>query len=248
MYLSGMTSYGEKITFLKRQLLQTKKMMVITGAGISAESGVPTFRGQDGLWQNYAVTDLATPQAFAANPKLVWDFYNWRRNLISQTKENPAHQALVIIEESIPDFTLVTQNVDGLHQRAGSKNLIEIHGSLWRVKCTECHQKYIDMSVNMGTLPSCKVCGGLLRPDVVWFGEELDYQLLHHAEETAQRCDVLLVIGTSCNVYPVAAIPILAKSRGAFVAEINTEETSLAANIDVTIIGKAGEIIPLLTK
>lgn len=222
--------------------------MVITGAGISAESGIPTFRGQDGLWQNYAVTDLATPQAFAANPKLVWAFYNWRRNLISRTKENPAHQALVTLERSLPDFTLVTQNVDGLHQRAGSKNLIEIHGNLWRVKCGKCQQKHIDMSVNMGTLPLCKVCGGMLRPDVVWFGERLDDQLLQRAEEIARQCDILLVIGTSCNVYPVAAIPMLAKNRGAFVAEINTEETPLTASADITITGKAGEIIPLLVK
>jgi len=241
-----MTSYGEKIAFLKKRLLQAQKTMVITGAGVSAESGVPTFRGQDGLWQNYSVTDLATPQAFAANPERVWAFYNWRRNLISQTKENPAHQALVTLEESLPDFTLVTQNVDGLHLRAGSKNLLEIHGNLWRVKCSKCQQKYIDMSVNMGKLPLCKGCGGLLRPDVVWFGENLDHQLLQRTEEIAQKCDILLVIGTSCNVYPVAAIPMLAKSRGAFVAEINIEETSLTANIDVTIIGKAGEIIPLL--
>ena len=222
-------------------------MMVITGAGISAESGIPTFRGQDGLWQNYSVMDLATPQAFAANPELVWAFYNWRRNLISQIKENPAHQALVILEESLPDFTLVTQNVDGLHQRAGSKNLIEIHGNLWRVKCSKCHQRYIDMSVDMGTLPLCK-CGGLLRPDVVWFGENLDHQLLQRTEEIAQKCDVLLVIGTSCSVYPMAAIPMLAKNRGAFVAEINIEETPLTANIDITITGKAGEITPLLVK
>ena len=195
MHPPSMTLHGEKITFLKKRLRQAKKVMVITGAGISAESGVPTFRGQDGLWQNYTVTDLATPQAFAANPELVWAFYNWRRNLISQTKENPAHQALVTLEESLADFTLVTQNVDGLHLRAGSKNIIEIHGNLWRVKCSKCHQKYIDMSVNMGTLPSCKECGNLLRPDVVWFGENLDHQLLQRAEETAQRCDALLVSG-----------------------------------------------------
>jgi NAD-dependent deacetylase len=238
----------EKIAFLKERLRRAKKLMVLTGAGISAESGVPTFRGQDGLWQNYNVTDLATPQAFAANPKLVWAFYNWRRNLISQIKENPAHQALAILEESLPDFTLVTQNVDGLHRRAGSKNIIEIHGNLWQVKCSQCRQKYIDMSVNMGTLPLCKICGGLLRPDVVWFGENLDHQLLQRVEETAQTCDVLLVIGTSCQVYPVAAIPMIAKNGGAFAGEINTEETPITAGIDITIIGKAGEILPLLVK
>ncbi|MBN1547195.1 MAG: NAD-dependent deacylase [Syntrophaceae bacterium] len=236
----------QQISLVKERLRQAQKVVVLTGAGISAESGVPTFRGADGIWQHYRTTDLATPEAFARDPELVWAFYNWRRELISRVQENAAHRALVALEQAVPDFTLVTQNVDGLHHRAGSKNILEVHGNLWRVQCTACYQIYTDMSVDMGTLPKCKTCGGLLRPDVVWFGESLDGRLLNQADEAARNCDVMLVIGTSGIVYPVAFLPALAKGGGAFVAEINMEETPVSPGLDMIILGKAGEIVPLL--
>jgi NAD-dependent deacetylase len=238
----------EQIQILKERLRQAQKVVVLTGAGISAESGVPTFRGADGIWQHYRATDLATPEAFARDPELVWAFYNWRRELISRVEENRAHRALVALEQTVLDFILITQNVDGLHHRAGSKNVIEVHGNLWRVQCTACDQIYMDMSVDMGKLPKCKDCGGLLRPDVVWFGESLDGRLLNRAEEAARTCDVLLVIGTSGIVYPVAFLPALAKDGGAFVAEINVEETPVSPGLDLTILGKAGDIVPLLVE
>lgn len=236
----------EQIRGVKERLGQAQKVVVLTGAGISAESGVPTFRGADGIWQHYRATDLATPEAFARDPELVWSFYNWRRELISRVTENRAHQALVTLEQIVPDFTLVTQNVDGLHKRAGSSNVIEVHGNLWRVQCTECARIAVDMSVDMGKLPRCGECGGVLRPDVVWFGESLDGRLLNRAEEAARTCDVMLVIGTSGIVYPVAFLPTLAKGGGAFVVEINMEETAVSPGLDMTILGKAGEIVPLL--
>jgi len=239
-------SREEQISLVKARLRQAGKVVVLTGAGISAESGVPTFRGDDGIWQHCRTTDLATPEAFARDPELVWAFYNWRRELISRVEENRAHRALVVLEQTVPDFTLVTQNVDGLHHRAGSKNLIEVHGNLWRVQCTACARISVDMSVDMGVLPKCKDCGGLLRPDVVWFGESLDGRLLNRAEEAARTCEVMLVIGTSGIVYPVAFLPALAKDKGAFVTEINMEETLLSPGLDLTILGKAGDIVPLL--
>ncbi|NLN59549.1 MAG: NAD-dependent deacylase [Deltaproteobacteria bacterium] len=236
----------EQVRLVKERLGQAQKVVVLTGAGISAESGIPTFRGADGIWEHYRATDLATPEAFERDPELVWAFYNWRRELISRVKENPAHQALVTLEKIVPDFTLVTQNVDGLHQRAGSINIIEVHGNLWRVQCTECARITMDMSVDMGKRPHCRECGGVLRPDVVWFGESLDGLLLSRAEEAARTCDTMLVIGTSGIVYPVAFLPALAKDGGAFVAEINMEETPVSPGLDLTILGKAGEIMPLL--
>ena len=236
----------QQIALVKERLRQAQRVVVLTGAGISAESGVPTFRGSDGLWQHYRATDLATPEAFARDPGLVWAFYNWRRELISRVEENAAHRALVVLEQTIPDFTLVTQNVDGLHHQAGSKNVLEVHGNLWRVQCTACWQIYVDMSVDMGKLPKCRSCGALLRPDVVWFGESLDGRVLNRAEVAARSCEVMLVIGTSGIVYPVAYMPTLAKGSGAFVAEINMEETPVSPGLDMTILGKAGEIVPLL--
>jgi NAD-dependent deacetylase len=238
----------QQIALAKEHLRQAQKVVVLTGAGISAESGVPTFRGADGFWQQYRATDLATPEAFARDPELVWEFYNWRRELISRVSENAAHRALVVLEQTISDFTLVTQNVDGLHHRAGSQRVLEVHGNLWRVQCTACYKIYTDMSVDMGKLPQCRLCGGLLRPDVVWFGESLDGRILNQAEEVARTCEVMLVIGTSGIVYPVAYLPILAKSSGAFVAEINMEETPVSPGLDMTILGKAGEIVPLLVE
>jgi NAD-dependent deacetylase len=231
---------------LKAELAQAQRVTVLTGAGISAESGVPTFRGADGLWKNHQATELATPQAFARDPELVWAFYNWRRDLISKVTFNAAHKALVDLENQVPHFTLITQNVDGLHLLAGSRNLLELHGNLWKVRCTRCGRVVLDRSPDMGPLPTCGYCGGLLRPHVVWFGESLDPDVLQGAVDASRSSEVMLVIGTSAIVQPAASLGLEAKSAGATVAEINLEPTGQSGAMDYALHGKAGEVVPQL--
>jgi len=238
----------EKIAALKDVLKKADRVAVMTGAGISAESGVPTFRGDEGLWRNYRAMDLATPQAFARDPELVWEFYNWRRDLISKVTYNPAHRALVELERLVPDFTLITQNVDGLHLLAGSQNLLEIHGNLWKVRCTKCREITLDRSPDLGTSPKCKSCGGLLRPHVVWFGESLDPDILQQAVDVSRNCQVMLVIGTSSVVQPAASLAVEAKSAGAVLAEINLESTTHSRLMDFALHEKAGDIVPRLVE
>jgi len=234
----------EEIDALKRILRRSERIVVLTGAGISAESGVPTFRGANGLWRNYNATELATPEAFSRDPKLVWEFYNWRRGLISRLTYNVAHKALAHLEAKVPHFTLITQNVDGLHLLAGSKNVLEIHGNLWKVRCTKCHRMTTDRSSDIGPLPKCQSCGGLLRPHVVWFGETLDPGLLQESVQAARDCQVMLVIGTSSIVQPAASLALEAKSGGAILAEINLEKTPHSHFMDFSLLGKAGDIVP----
>ncbi len=238
----------DAINSLEEALKRSGRVAVLTGAGVSAESGVPTFRGDDGLWRNYQATELATPQAFARDPELVWEFYNWRRGLIGRKACNPAHHALADMERLIPDFTLITQNVDGLHLLAGSRHLLEIHGNIWRVRCTRCGRRTLDRSLDMGPLPKCAACGGLLRPDVVWFGESLDPEILHQAVEAAKTCQIMLVVGTSSVVQPAASLANTAKSGRALLAEINLERTPNSDLMDIVLIGKAGEILTELVK
>lgn len=242
------TKMNNDISVLRESLRKADRVAVMTGAGISAESGVPTFRGADGLWRNHNVTELATPGAFSRDPELVWEFYNWRRELISRITCNPAHKALVELERIVPHFTLISQNVDGLHLLAGSKNLLEIHGNLWKVRCTRCRKITLDRSSNMGPLPKCEECGGLLRPDVVWFGESLDPDLLDRSIDASKDCQVMLVIGTSSVVQPAASLAFQAKNGGAILAEINLEETPHSHFMDYTLLGKAGEIVPKLVE
>ncbi len=238
----------ETIRRLREEVARAGRVAVLTGAGISAESGVPTFRGAEGLWRNHRATDLATPRAFAADPELVWAFYNWRRDLIGKVTFNAAHAALVAMEERVPEFTLITQNVDGLHLLAGSRNLLEIHGNLWKVRCTRCGRVRLDRSPDMGTLPECDDCRGLLRPHVVWFGESLDPDLLGRAVEAVRSCRLMLVIGTSAVVQPAASLALEAKAAGAPVAGINLEPTGQSASMDYVLQGKAGEIVPRLVE
>lgn len=238
----------EEIQALRKALQEAERVTVLTGAGVSAESGVPTFRGADGIWRNRNAMELATPEAFEENPELVWQFYNWRRNLISRVTFNPAHAALAELEGKVPHFALITQNVDGLHLRAGSRNVLEIHGNLWKVRCTLCHKISLDESPDMGSLPECKACGGLLRPHVVWFGEALDHHLLLQAVEASRRCQVMLVVGTSAAVQPAASLAGEAKTAGALVAEINIEKTPQSVFMDYTLQGRAGEILPRLVE
>ncbi|BEQ14904.1 SIR2 family NAD-dependent protein deacylase [Desulfoferula mesophila] len=229
-----------------QRLAQAQKVAVLTGAGISAESGVPTFRGADGLWEQYRPEDLATPQAFARDPELVWRWYQWRRELISRCAPNPAHRALKDLEYRAEAFTLITQNVDGLHRLAGSRNLLEVHGNLWMVRCTACGALYEERSLELSPRPACRECGGLLRPHVVWFGESLDGRILDAAWRAAAGCQVMLVVGTSAVVQPAAGLASVAKQAGAFVIEVNLEPTPNSREVDLSLMGKAGEILPQL--
>ncbi len=238
----------ELIARARRELRGAESITVLTGAGISAESGVPTFRGPGGLWENHRPEELATPQAFQRDPALVWRWYNWRRELISRCRPGPAHRALVRLEEHSTRFTLVTQNVDGLHGLAGSRNLLEIHGSIWVLRCLSCGLEAEDHNLDLPTPPQCPDCGGILRPGVVWFGEALDPRLLEQARAAAGSCRVMLVVGTSALVQPAAGLAGLAKSAGALVVEVNLEPTPNTAWVDVSLLGRAGEILPRLVE
>lgn len=225
-----------------------QSVTVLTGAGISADSGVPTFRGPEGLWKNFRPEELASPDAFSRDPKLVWEWYNWRRELLATKRPNAAHEALVQLEKDRPDFCVITQNVDGLHARAGTEHLSEIHGNIWKVRCTECQRVTVNHDVPLSFPPSCTDCGGLLRPHIVWFGESLAPADLEHSYAALQRCDILLIIGTSGVVYPAASFAPVAKDHGAFVIELNLEATPNSSAIDVALQGRAKELVPLLLK
>lgn len=222
-------------------------VVVLTGAGISAESGIPTFRdAQTGLWAKYSPEELATPQAFRRNPKLVWEWYAWRRELVAQAKPNPGHLALAELERRMPKFTLITQNVDGLHRRAGSHNVVELHGNLNRIKCFEEGDIVTSWPPGPEIPPRCPRCGGYLRPDVVWFGETLPPPALQAAFEAAQQCDLFFAIGTSGLVQPAASLPYEALRRGVTVVEINPDETPLTQRATYALTGPAGQILPEL--
>ena len=231
---------------LQERLSRARRVAVLTGAGVSAESGVPTFRGADGLWRRHRAEDLATPEAFQRDPKLVWEWYDWRRQLVARCEPNPAHQAIAHLERQFPEFLLITQNVDGLHPRAGSVRMVELHGSLWRVRCLAEGKTTEHLEVPLPSLPPRCGCGGLLRPDVVWFGEPLPEQALQRAFRAAETSDVFLVVGTSAVVQPAASLPAIARRHGAYVVEVNLEPTDLSSRADESHHGKAGEILPRL--
>jgi NAD-dependent deacetylase len=229
-----------------RQWLEAASSVVIlTGAGISAESGIPTFRGSDGLWKNFKPEELATPQAFAKDPRLVWEWYDWRRGLIAKAEPNAGHRALVQLEAAKPNFTLITQNVDGLHDRAGSRRVLKLHGDIWRMQCSECGRNWPDRRVPLPKLPPHCGCGAVARPGVVWFGEPLG-EVWAEAEHAAREAEVLLVVGTSAVVSPAANLAPIAKAAGARVIEINPEETPISRHVDLSLRGGAGEILARL--
>jgi NAD-dependent deacetylase len=227
-------------------LAEATSVAVLTGAGISAESGIPTFRGAAGLWREYKPEDLATPEAFARDPKLVWEWYDWRRGIVAKAVPNAAHKALVQLEIRKPGFTLVTQNVDGLHDMAGSGKILKLHGDIWRMRCTECGANFPNRRVPLPKIPPHCACGGMARPGVVWFGEPLPEGMMKEAEHAAASAQVFLVIGTSAVVYPAAGLIPYAKQSSARVIEINTEPTPATAIVDCALQGPASQILPAL--
>lgn len=238
-----------QIEIVRQWLAKAHRVVALTGAGVSAESGIPVFRGAGGLWQQHRPEDLATPEAFARNPRLVWEWYDWRRARVAAATPNPAHLALVALEQSLSGFTLITQNVDGLHDRAGSRHMLKLHGDLWWLRCTGCGKEGRNTEVPLSDLPPRCACGALMRPAVVWFGEALPSEALRAASEAATQAQVFLVIGTSALVQPAASLPLLARQHGARVVEINRERTALSAYVDISLCGAAGELLPqLVTK
>jgi len=262
--------FDELLSLLKKDPV----VGVLTGAGISAESGIPTFRGKDGLWNRFNPTELATYEAFLKDPKLVWKWYLWRMHLIAKAEPNPGHYALAKMEELFPQFLLITQNVDGLHRRAGSKRVVELHGNVFEGKCRFCGKRYSEEEfsalwplagrsflasiteeelkgrvfgeVEKGNLPKCLNCGEVVGPGVVWFGESLPQEALERAFDFASKSQVFFSVGTSAVVQPAASIPLYAKRAGAVLVEVNPEETPLSPYCDFVLRGSAGEVLPQL--
>jgi NAD-dependent deacetylase len=233
---------------LLKRLKNCRKVAILTGAGISAESGISTFRGAGGVWDKVDPMKLATPEAFAKDPKTVWEWYEARRRQVAQAEPNRGHEVLAWMEDFFPEVTLITQNVDRLHHKAGSRRPIELHGSLWMVRCTgspSCGE-WEDRHELVNLPPQCPQCGALLCPGVVWFGEGLSPEPWAQAEEAARDCDAFLVIGTSALVYPAAALPEDPLGRDKLVIEINPEETPLSGQATLSVRSPAGEALELL--
>lgn len=226
-----------------------RSVAVLTGSGVSAESGVPTFRdAQTGLWARYEPQELATPEAFERDPRLVWDWYEWRRSLVRKAGPNPGHRALADLERRVPSFSLATQNVDGLHQRAGSRNVLELHGNIVRSKCSVEGVEAEPRAGDESAPPLCPGCGAFLRPDVVWFGEALPEDAFAAASAAARSCEVFLSVGTSSLVYPAASLPSEAARSGAVLIEVNPSDTPLTPYVDYALRGRAGEVLPALVE
>lgn len=231
---------------LRELLAAADSVLVLTGAGVSAESGLATFRGPGGMWEGRDPMELATPQAFSADPETVWRFYDWRRAQAAAAEPNPAHESLAALERSLERWLLVTQNVDGLHERAGSRKLLRLHGSLWVLRCTADGREIEDRRPRLSPLPPRCECGAVLRPGVVWFGEALSPEILARAETEARAARLVIVAGTSSLVYPAAALPQIARQAGAYLVEINPEPTPLTAIADEHYRQPAGVVLPRL--
>lgn len=231
---------------LIQNLTNAKSVVVFTGAGISAESGVPTFRGENGLWKKFRPEELANFNAFIQNPSLVWEWYKYRKQLISNIKPNPGHFAIAELEKHCENFALITQNIDNLHRRAGNKNIFELHGNIERNYCIGCHKWYSNEEIMACTdVPKCS-CGELIRPDVVWFGEILPEDQWNNSVKAAEQAEIFFAVGTSAVVYPAASLPLIAKKAGAYLVEVNIEPTELSDKVDELLLGKSGEILPKL--
>lgn len=230
---------------LRRRFGEAKRVLVLTGAGVSAESGVPTFRGGGNttVWKGMPFDVISSAQMIQRDLPAVWEWFDYRRNFMGEIEANPAHHEIARWQDRFADFTLVTQNIDGLHQKAGSRNVIELHGNIWRARCTVC--RFSDDFSKVQRPDACLECGNFLRPDVVLFGELLPAGAFEFAAERAATCELCFVIGTSGLVYPAAGIPEIAKAAGAFVCEVNPERTPLSDMCDELLMGKAGEVLPL---
>ncbi len=236
---------------LVERLARARRVAALTGAGVSAESGIPTFRDPGGLWQRFRPEELANVQAFLNNPELVQGWYAHRRSVALEKAPNAGHQALAALETLVPDFLLITQNVDNLHQRAGNRNVAELHGNITQSYCIDCRRTATEQDMQplaSGTPARCPACDGYIRPDVVWFGELLPEGVMERAGAAAQRADVFLSVGTSAVVYPAAGLPVLAREAGAYVAEVNIAASAIARHVDEVVLGKAGEVLPRLVE
>ena len=226
------------------KLFSAKKLVFFTGAGISAESGISTFRGKDGIWNKMKPEELANFQAFMRNPGLVWEWYQHRRDIINKVEPNPGHFAIAELDKYF-EVSIVTQNIDNLHRRAGSKTIYELHGNIERNFCVDCFSYYNSTDLEItGNVPKCFKCGGLVRPDVVWFGEMLPEDQFSGGEKAAEWSDLCFVVGTSALVYPAAYIPISARRAGSYIVEINLEPTEMSQYADYSLFGRSGEILP----
>jgi NAD-dependent deacetylase len=242
---------------LAEQLKNAQHLTILTGAGISAESGIPTFRdAMTGLWENYSAEKLASEKGFHQNPALVWGWYEWRRHKVLQTKSNAGHEIIAKLATQLPKVTLITQNVDDLHERAGSRNVLHLHGSIQTARCIECGHPYkhpetsemVEFPESRIEPPECEKCGEWIRPNVVWFGEALPVKALRDAEQAAEECDLMLIVGTSGLVYPAANLPMVAIRRNITTIQVNPTETDLDAKVTFDLNGKAGVVLPQLYK
>ncbi len=228
-------------------LINSERVVVLTGAGVSAESGIKTFRDPDGLWAKFNPAELASMNGFMKNPELVWDWYQHRREIINKSEPNPGHLAIAQMHQLFSKFALITQNVDRLHHRAGSDNVIELHGNIIENYCVDCHTYYDEqIGENDLSLPKCKKCYGKIRPAVVWFGEMLPEAALIKADELSRNSQVFFSVGTSSEVYPAANLPLLAKENGAVVIEVNPNETAISRYMDYRFRMPSGEILPVI--
>jgi NAD-dependent deacetylase len=234
---------------LLTKLAHAESVAVLTGAGISAESGVPTFRSNDGLWNKFKPEELANFEAFSRNPELVWEWYMQRKRAMEEVAPNPGHYALVDMEKRFREFAIITQNIDNLHRRAGSTRIFELHGNIERNYCLGCGRNYSNADLfAMTNVPRCTVCRGMIRPDVVWFGEMLPVEEWNESVTASERADVFFSIGTSAVVYPAASLVTIARRSGAYVVEINAEPTDLSHTVDELLLGRSGEILPKLVE
>jgi NAD-dependent deacetylase len=224
-------------------LINSESIIFFTGAGVSAESGIPTFRGKEGLWNKFKPEELANFNAFIRNPELVWEWYNYRRKIVQEAKPNAAHLTVAEMQNHFEDVTVVTQNVDNLHRRAGSKKIFELHGNIEKNYCINCKKNFNEELDFSSGVPKCE-CGGLIRPGVVWFGEFLPEDQYLGGEKAAMKADVFFVVGTSAVVYPAAGLVYTAKASGAVIVEVNLEETEISSSVNYSYFGKAGEILP----
>ena len=233
-------------TVLKR-IRNAKRASVLTGAGISADSGIPTFRGAGGIWEKYDYRKLATQEGFRSDPQLVWEWYQLRQVEMKKASPNPAHETIAEMERYFQEFSVLTQNIDGMHERAGSRKIVELHGNIWRMRCPR-DGTMIQLTEPVAEIPPLCHCGSIMRPDVVWFGEPLPAEAVESASKAASESDVMFVVGTSAVVYPAAALPILTKNSGGLVVEINIEETDVSSYADASFFGRAGQVLPALWK